>query len=71
MKLISAFVTLILLASVLGQEEPQMDEPEQAILDKPERIRVPNLKTLWKSNDLVRRITAETYLSDIVEGDPD
>ena len=71
MKLISAFVTLILLLSVLGQEEPQMDEPKQPILDKPERIRMPNLKTLWKSNDLVRRITAETYLSDIVQGDPD
>ena len=71
MKLISAFATLILLVSVLGQQEPQMEEPEQPILDKPERIRMPNLKALWRSNDFVRRITAETYLSDIVEGDPD
>ena len=34
-------------------------------------MRMPNLKVLWKSNDVVRRITAQTYLTDILNGDPE
>ena len=66
MKLICTLVLLMVLASTFA--ESATDEVK---MERPDRIRLPNLKELWKSNQSVQRITAETYMSEITQGDPD
>ena len=66
MKLICTLILLMVLASTFA--ESATDEVK---MERPDRIRLPNLKELWKSNQSVQRITAETYMSEIAQGDPD
>ena len=66
MKFISRMTLMILVAFVFAELET-----DEVKLERPERIRMPNLKELWKTNESVQRVTAKTYITDIANGDSD